>query len=149
MFKRVRQAMGRADVSSPGTRGQREASRLSPGFHFEGEMSGSGEVVLLGRYDGTIELDGRLSVGPEGRVDGKVQARDLVLDGTLEAEIEVADRIVITSSGIVTGSVRCAKLVVEEGGRLVGPCRMRRKGRADAPDAKPSAASAAAAPAQS
>jgi cytoskeletal protein CcmA (bactofilin family) len=112
-----------APSSSPRPAGP-EASVIGNGVSIKGDIHGDGEVVIQGRLEGELKIQGTVSIGPDGHSKGRVVADEVVLDGTIEGEVEAGQRLVISASGVLNGGMHCPRLVVEEGGRLQGRCHM-------------------------
>lgn len=109
--------------SSPRPAGP-ETSVVGSGVTIKGDVHGEGEVMIQGRLEGELKIQGTVSIGPDGRSVGRVVADEVVLNGTIEGEVEASRRLVISASGVLNGGMQCPRLVVEEGGRLQGRCRM-------------------------
>jgi len=97
---------------------------VGSGVTIKGDIHGSGEVLIQGQIEGELKIQGTVSIGPGGRSVGRVVADEVILDGTIEGEVEAGRRLVISASGVLNGGMQCPRLVVEEGGRLQGRCRM-------------------------
>lgn len=93
---------------------------IGPGARFVGELSGREDVVVDGRFEGKIEVDGVVQIGPSGQVEADVSARRVVVGGRLRGQILAAERAELTSSAVVEGTVQSPKLVIAEGARLEG-----------------------------
>ncbi len=71
-----------------------EMSLIGESVVIKGELSCSEDLYIGGQVEGAIELKGnRLTVGPNGRVKGNVNARAAVVQGKLEGNIHASDRL--------------------------------------------------------
>lgn len=93
---------------------------LGPGTRFVGDLSGDEDIVINGRFEGTISVERRVSVGPEGDVHGDVKARQVVVSGRVQGKVLASERAELTSSAVLEGSVQAPKIVIAEGARLEG-----------------------------
>lgn len=92
------------------------SARLSKSIKVKGEIRGSGDLYIDGEVEGTIELQGNsVTVGPEGRVQADVSARDLSVLGRVQGKVNVTEKTVIRSTGTVEGELRTARVSVEDG----------------------------------
>ncbi len=91
---------------------------LGRGATYEGDLSFEGRVRVDGLFRGRIFTEELLEVGEEGRIEGDLDAQNLVVAGFVEGRVRVRGRLVIEPTGRVQGEVRAARLVVREGARL-------------------------------
>ncbi len=87
----------------------------------DGELSGSGDLMVDGEVDGTIRLlSSRLTVRAEGRVRATILAQDVIVLGLVEGEIRATGRVDLRSGSTVLGNVYSPRLSMEEGATLRG-----------------------------
>lgn len=60
-----------------------------------------------------------ITIGVDGKFDGEIQAKKVVVSGYIEGRID-AERLEIVSTGKVRGEIRVAELVIEPGGHFNG-----------------------------
>jgi cytoskeletal protein CcmA (bactofilin family) len=111
------------DSSGSGRTGT-SATILGPGTRFVGELSGDEDIVVNGKFHGTIRVDRSVTVGSEGDVEGEIHARQVVVGGRVRGDVRASERAELTSSGAVEGSVQAPKVVIAEGARLEGSVAM-------------------------
>jgi len=81
------------------------------------KLSGSEDLYIDGQVEGTIELrDHNLTVGPNGRVDANVNAKEVVLLGSVKGNIRASERVEIRKSGSLVGDLVSARVTIEDGG---------------------------------
>src|ERR1051325_4891220 len=81
-----------------------------------GELSGSEDLYIDGQVEGTIELrEHHLTVGPNGRVQANVNAKEVVIQGSVKGNVRAIDRVEIRKSGSLTGDLVAARVVIEDG----------------------------------
>jgi cytoskeletal protein CcmA (bactofilin family) len=86
-----------------------------------GELSGSEDLYIDGQVEGTIELrEHNLTVGPNGRVDANVNAKEVILLGTVKGNIRAAERVEIRKSGSLVGDLVAARVIIEDGAYFKG-----------------------------
>ena len=87
----------------------------------KGELSGSEDLFIDGQVEGTIELrEHGLTIGPHGRVQANVTAKEVVLHGTLKGNVRAVDRVEIRKSGSLVGDVVAARVMIEDGASIKG-----------------------------
>jgi cytoskeletal protein CcmA (bactofilin family) len=85
----------------------------------KGDISGSEELVIAGRVEGSITLEGQtLTLAPDSHVTGTVIAASVVVAGSLDGRVEAGDRVEIRSTADVHGELSTPRLVVVDGATL-------------------------------
>jgi cytoskeletal protein CcmA (bactofilin family) len=87
----------------------------------KGELSGSEDLYIDGHVEGAIELrEHNLTIGPHGRVQANVSAKEVVLHGSLKGNVRAGDRVEIRKSGSLVGDVTAARVMIEDGASIKG-----------------------------
>ncbi len=95
---------------------------LAAGTEIEGNFSARENVRLDGRITGEVKCSRRFAIGEKGRVEGSIEAAELVVWGIVEGNVKVHGTLHIKSTGRVLGDIKASQLVVEEGGKYEGEC---------------------------
>ena len=93
---------------------------IGEGIQIRGNVSGSGGLVVHGRIEGNIALDGDVEVGERAVVSANVQAQGLTVNGELRGDIDATSLVSIASSGMVIGDIRATELEIQDGARFRG-----------------------------
>ena len=97
------------------------ATVIGRSMKIDGEVSGSGELLVDGEVGGTIKLPtSRLTVRAEGKVKASIEAQDVVVLGLVEGEIRATGRVDLRAGSTVLGNVFSPRLSMEEGATLRG-----------------------------
>ncbi len=119
--------MGPAAVERPGLRPN--SARLGRSLSVKGELVGNEELYVDAEFDGTIDLgESSLTVGPQGRVQADVRAREIVVEGTVRGNLRAADRLQISRTGNVVGDLVAARIVIEDGAYFKGSIDIQKPG---------------------
>ena len=88
------------------------ASIITPATSIKGEIRCEGNILLNGKFEGTIISQGEVVVGKSGRVKGEVQASKLLVSGEFTGNFtgEVID---IMPYGKVYGDVNVNNIIIE------------------------------------
>lgn len=87
----------------------------------KGQIISREDLYLDGELEGTVELhEHRLTVGPNGRVQANVKAREIVVIGTIHGNVEASDKLEIRKEAKLVGDIRTARIVIEDGGYFKG-----------------------------
>ncbi len=96
-------------------------SKISAGLKIQGELSGDTDLYIDGSVQGKVRMmNGRVTVGPNGRVQAEIEARQISIDGTVEGNLKASESAQFGSSSKVVGSVMSPRVGVADGARLRG-----------------------------
>lgn len=79
-----------------------------------------GDVSVEGFVDGTIELSQTLQIAPNGRVQGEVRARQVVIEGAFQGDIVAEERVVLAATARAVATIEAPLVEMEDGARLRG-----------------------------
>jgi cytoskeletal protein CcmA (bactofilin family) len=97
------------------------ASKITSGLKINGEISGSADLYIDGEVLGKLRLgNARVTVGPNGRVQADIDAREIVVDGQVDGNLKAGERAHFGSSSRVNGSVLTPRIAIDDGARLRG-----------------------------
>lgn len=82
---------------------------------FKGEFKSECDFRVDGYFEGSIETNGKVVIGKNGRIEGTVVCTSADIEGAINGTIHVKDLLSIRSTGEVKGDVVMSKLVVESG----------------------------------
>jgi cytoskeletal protein CcmA (bactofilin family) len=91
----------------------------------KGDITGSEDLVVAGRVEGSITLNGRvLTLAAGSHVFGEIKAGTVVLSGTIEGTVEAKERLDIKSTALVDGKLNTARLLVADGSQITAKVEM-------------------------
>lgn len=97
------------------------ATVIGKSVTIRGEITGSEELFLDGKVDGTITLtDSRLTIGPNANVHAELHVQDLIVFGRHEGTIVANGKVELRQSAQVLGDVTAARLSIEESASIRG-----------------------------
>ena len=85
-----------------------------------GRVSGDGDLVVEGLVDGTIAVQGDLTIAEGGRVTSDVEAAAVTLRGELEGDVKASGLVRIEAGARLRGDITADAFALEEGAELVG-----------------------------
>lgn len=95
----------------------------------KGDMSASEDLVIAGRVEGNITLDGRvLTLAPGSHVVGQVVAGTVVVSGSITGVVNAGERLEVKSTAVVEGELMTPALVVAEGSMVCARVDMPKNG---------------------
>ena len=83
------------------------------------------DVYLNGQMEGTVEVpECRLTIGPEGRLQANIRAREIVVHGTIRGTVEAGEKIDIRQDAKLVGDIKSGRIIIEDGAYLKGSVDM-------------------------
>ena len=87
----------------------------------KGQIISREDLTVDGEVEGSIELqENRLTVGPHGRVQAGVKAREVVVLGAIHGNVETTDKAEIRKDARLVGDIKTARVVIEDGAYFKG-----------------------------
>lgn len=109
------------------------ASTISAGLKIRGEITGTSDLVIDGETQGKVRIvNGRVTVGSNGRVNADIDAREIVVYGTVTGNLKASESVRLGPSSHVEGSVLTPRIGIDDGARLRGNVEMTRAGETPA-----------------
>ena len=97
-----------------------EPAALGAGLTFRGEVAGEGDFYIAGRFEGDINVTGRVLVGEGAEVDANINARAIVVGGTVRGNLSATTRVEILPSGVLTGTLKTGSFSAADGAAVKG-----------------------------
>ena len=101
-------------------------SIIGEGSEFKGEFKINGLLRIDGRFQGTIDTDGKVLIGQSGQAVTDIKARLVVVGGLVKGNIFATERVIFLSTGNITGNIITPSLIMEDGVRFEGNCTINR-----------------------
>jgi cytoskeletal protein CcmA (bactofilin family) len=97
-----------------------DAAHIGARLFFRGEISGEGDFRILGKFEGEINVTGRVFVGEGAQVDANINASAIVIGGAVRGNLSATTRVEILPSGVLTGSLRTGSFSAADGASVKG-----------------------------
>ncbi|HLZ71126.1 MAG TPA: polymer-forming cytoskeletal protein [Dehalococcoidia bacterium] len=104
---------------------------------FNGVFRSSGNVTVVGEFEGEMHCDGTITIADGSLVNGTLTAATISVAGRLSGEVRCHGRFEILASGRVSARVVSGAIIVREGAFYEGEMRM--QDAASAAEAAPAA----------
>ena len=118
-------------VPEPDARG---SASIGKAVKINGQIFSKEDLYVDGDVEGTIELaENKLTVGPSGRVQAGIKAREVVVLGQVQGNVEALEKIDIRKDAKLVGDIKTARIIIEDGAYFKGSIDIVR------PDAKKTA----------
>ncbi|GAC1352070.1 MAG: hypothetical protein NVS3B20_07300 [Polyangiales bacterium] len=100
------------------------AARVGRTTKVVGRITGAGDLLVAGRCEGEITLNGHLEVAPGGVVAAPIDVSALTVEGSVEGDVVAKGAVILKSAGSVRGAIRADTFALEEGARFSGRIEM-------------------------
>jgi cytoskeletal protein CcmA (bactofilin family) len=102
-----------------------KTNRIVEGTTIKGDIDSVADFRLDGHLIGNFKSQGKLVVGPAGKVTGDINSLNVDVEGTVEGKIFVEEILNVKSKASIHGEVTCGKLAVEPGADFSATCFMK------------------------
>ncbi len=90
-----------------------------------GDIKSDGDFRIDGTLEGTLITNGRVIIGVDGLIKGKVEANNADIEGKFAGELSVSNTLTIKTTADISGDVVIGKLSVEPGASFNATCTMK------------------------
>jgi cytoskeletal protein CcmA (bactofilin family) len=86
----------------------------------KGEVRSQEDLVIEGEVEGKVELNSRLTIGPGGKINANLKAKEVIVHGSVHGNVEAADKIQIRAGASIVGDIKTAGIVIDDGAYFKG-----------------------------
>ena len=105
-----------ADVEVP-----RGVASIGKSVVIKGQIFSREDLYLDGEIEGTVEVpEHRLTIGPHGKLQAGIKAREVVVLGTVQGNVEASERIDIRKESRLVGDIKTGRIIIEDGAYFKG-----------------------------
>ena len=101
-----------------------ERNRISKKTVLKGTIESQGDFRIEGVLEGDLTTTGRVILGPEGKITGKVKCEHADIEGVVDGYLEVQKSLTLKTKASVTGEVFMESLTVAPGATFNANCKM-------------------------
>ena len=115
------EAMPRATGASPvGAPVDPGRAVLGSGLALRGEITGEGDFHIYGRFEGEIDVSGRVTVSEAAQVDANINAASILIAGKVRGNLSATTHLDILPTGVLTGTLKAGSFSAAEGSSVKG-----------------------------
>lgn len=97
------------------------AATIGKAVMIKGQIFSREDLVIDGEVEGTVEAqEHRVTVGPNGKVQASIKAREIVVLGAIHGNVEAAEKIDIRKDARLVGDIKTTRIVIEDGAYFKG-----------------------------
>jgi cytoskeletal protein CcmA (bactofilin family) len=87
----------------------------------KGQIFSREDLFLDGEIEGTVEVpENRLTIGPHGKLQASIRAREVVVLGVVHGNVEAGERIDIRKESRLVGDIKTGRIIIEDGAYFKG-----------------------------
>ena len=96
-------------------------------IQIHGELTGEGDIQLMGAFRGTIDLTGTIVIGESAQVEADIAATNIIVGGHIKGNLIASGRVDLLPTGSVTGNVKTGSIAAADGASLKGEIEIDRR----------------------
>jgi cytoskeletal protein CcmA (bactofilin family) len=124
----------------------RNTATIGKAVKVVGQIFTKEDLYVDGDVEGTIESqDNKVTIGPNGRVQASIKARDVIILGQVQGNVETSDKVDIRKDAKLVGDITTSRISIEDGALFKGSIDIK---KAEPKPAAPAPSPAVARPAE-
>jgi cytoskeletal protein CcmA (bactofilin family) len=105
-----------------------QPNRIEKHTRIKGDIISEADFRIDGKLDGNVKTSGKVVIGKDGYIHGKVECVNADIEGNFNGELLVSELLSLKSSAVIEGTVSVSKLSVEPGATFNATCSMKGRG---------------------
>jgi cytoskeletal protein CcmA (bactofilin family) len=107
-----------------------QPNRIESNTKIKGDIVSEADFRIDGKLNGNLKTSGKVVIGKDGYIHGKVECVNADIEGSFNGELLVTELLSLKASALIEGTVSVAKLAVEPGATFNASCTMKGHGAA-------------------
>lgn len=96
------------------------ATLINEGCKISGEIGGDGDFLISGEVNGDCDINGTVTLAPNGFWQGTIKANNVIVAGHVEGDIRAKGKVEIADTARISGTVSGDAIAVSEGAVVEG-----------------------------
>ena len=101
-----------------------QPNRIEKNTKIKGDITSEADFRIDGKLEGNVTTSGKVVIGKDGYINGKVECVNADIEGKFNGELAVKDLLSLKASAVIEGTVSVSKLAVEPGATFNAACTM-------------------------
>lgn len=97
---------------------------IGNGTQLTGDIRSNGDFRVDGQLVGTINIKGKLVVGPTGKIEGEIVCQNADISGEIKGKINVTELLTLKATARLNGDIITGKIAIEPEAQFTGTCSM-------------------------
>jgi len=113
-------------AASDAARNDSDTTFFGAKLFIKGKVFGSGNLIVMGKLEGEVDLAGELVVAAPAVLNGEIRAVTLAVSGTVTGTLTAGEKIHLDKSAVVSGRMNTPRLSVVDGATFNGEIKMKK-----------------------
>ena len=101
-----------------------QPNRIEKNTIIKGDITSKADFRIDGKLEGNVKTSGKVVIGKDGFIKGKVECVNADIEGNFNGELYVTELLALKTSAKIEGTVNVSKLSVEPGATFNASCTM-------------------------
>jgi cytoskeletal protein CcmA (bactofilin family) len=110
--------------SVPEDRTEDSTTLFGKNLKITGNVSGEGNMIILGSFEGEFNLKGQLKVAQGAKVKGNFNATSIAINGDVEGDLTATEKIHMDNTARINGRIVTPKISILDGAVFDGEMQM-------------------------
>jgi cytoskeletal protein CcmA (bactofilin family) len=116
---------GKEDAKSKNA--SKQTTYLGKNLIINGNISGEGSLIILGKFEGEFDVKGQLKIGQGAVIKGNIKATGVSINGIVNGSVEASERILLDTTASMKGRLVTPKISIQDGAVFDGELQMSKK----------------------
>lgn len=99
-------------------------NHIASGTEIVGDIKANGNLRVEGTIKGSLDCNGKLSIGQSGLIEGEIICENSIIEGTVKGKIKVKALLTLKETAKFIGDIITDKLAIEPNAIFTGNCNM-------------------------
>jgi cytoskeletal protein CcmA (bactofilin family) len=113
-------------AASGAARSDSDTAFFGAKLSIKGKITGSGNLIVMGKLEGEVDLAGELVVAAPAMLNGEIKAVTLAVSGNVTGTLTAGEKIHLEKSAVVSGRMCTPRLSVVDGATFNGEVEMKK-----------------------
>lgn len=105
----------------------KDTTYLGKNLKINGTISGEGNLIILGTFEGEFDLKGQLKIAQGAVIKGNIVASGVSVNGNVDGTIVASERILLDTTASIKGRLVTPKISIQDGAVFDGELQMSKK----------------------
>ena len=101
-----------------------QPNRIEKNTVIKGDITSEADFRIDGKLEGNVKTSGKVVIGKDGLIKGKVECVNADIEGNFNGELYVSELLSLKNTAKIEGTVNVSKLAVEPGATFNASCSM-------------------------
>lgn len=101
-----------------------QPNRIEKNTVIKGDITSEADFRIDGKLEGNVKTSGKVVIGKDGLIKGKVECVNADIEGSFNGELFVSELLSLKTTAKIEGTVNVSRLAVEPGATFNASCSM-------------------------